>query len=58
MLNSPFGLKYLYSFYYSAVTMFTVGYGDITPSSILDRNLFLGDLERVISIIFMMISSI
>lgn len=41
--------SYLYSFYFSTVTMFTVGYGDISPSN---------DLERMFAIGFMMICSI
>lgn len=28
-------VKYLQSFYFSTVTMFTIGFGDITPKSIL-----------------------
>ncbi len=29
--NDDAGIRYLYSFYYSAVTVMTVGYGDISP---------------------------
>ena len=28
--------KYIYSFYYIAVTMITVGYGDITPQNYIE----------------------
>lgn len=41
--------QYLKAFYYSTVTMFTVGYGDIVPQS---------QLETLCSICFMMICSI
>ncbi|CAD8160840.1 unnamed protein product [Paramecium pentaurelia] len=42
-------VQYLYSFYFSTVTMFTIGYGDVVPISYL---------ERVIAILYMMICSI
>lgn len=41
--------QYLESLYYSSVTMFTVGYGDVIP-----RN----TLEKAVSILFIMITSI
>ncbi|CAD8073817.1 unnamed protein product [Paramecium sonneborni] len=42
-------VQYLYSFYFSTVTMFTIGYGDVVPISYL---------ERIIAILYMMICSI
>ncbi|CAD8184791.1 unnamed protein product [Paramecium pentaurelia] len=47
--HETFAVQYLFSFYYSTVTMFTVGYGDITPVSYI---------ERIISIFYMMFCSI
>ena len=41
--------EYLQAFYYVCVTMFTVGYGDITPKSYL---------EKIICIILILVSSI
>ena len=31
LINTDIYTRYIYSFYYIAVTMITVGYGDITP---------------------------
>ncbi|CAK77489.1 unnamed protein product (macronuclear) [Paramecium tetraurelia] len=42
-------VQYLYSFYFSTVTMFTIGYGDVVPISYL---------ERVVAILYMMVCSI
>ncbi|CAD8162298.1 unnamed protein product [Paramecium pentaurelia] len=47
--HETFAVQYLFSFYYSTVTMFTIGYGDITPVSYI---------ERIISIFYMMFCSI
>lgn len=35
--NTDFQTKYIYSLYWSTVTIMTVGYGDITPSNNLER---------------------
>jgi hypothetical protein len=32
--NYNWGTKYLYSLYFACTTMFTVGYGDVTPKNI------------------------
>jgi hypothetical protein len=40
LINEDWKLQYLYSFYYSSVTMFTIGYGDITPQSNKDSLLY------------------
>ncbi|CAK61699.1 unnamed protein product (macronuclear) [Paramecium tetraurelia] len=42
-------LQYLEAFYFSTVTMFTVGYGDVAPVS---------NLEKATSVLFIMITSI
>lgn len=42
-------IQYLYSFYFSTVTMFTIGYGDVIP---------INYLERLMAILYMMICSI
>ena len=34
--NGSFGIRYLYSLYWTVVTMMTVGYGDITPLNIYE----------------------
>ncbi|CAD8071438.1 unnamed protein product [Paramecium primaurelia] len=47
--NETWQVQYLYSFYFSTVTMFTIGYGDVVPISYL---------ERVVAILYMMICSI
>ncbi|CAD8191214.1 unnamed protein product [Paramecium pentaurelia] len=49
MLEQTWNTQYLQSFYYTAVTIFTVGYGDVTPQS---------NLEKIVTIILIMISSI
>lgn len=49
LLEDDWSSQYLKAFYYSTVTMFTVGYGDIVPKS---------QLETLCSICFMMICSI
>ena len=36
MYDSPYYYRYLYSFYYSITTMVTVGYGDITPTNVVE----------------------
>ncbi|CAD8174959.1 unnamed protein product [Paramecium pentaurelia] len=47
--NETWQVQYLYSFYFSTVTMFTIGYGDVVPISYL---------ERIVAILYMMICSI
>ncbi|CAD8086199.1 unnamed protein product [Paramecium sonneborni] len=47
--NETWQIQYLYSFYFSTVTMFTIGYGDVVPISYL---------ERIVAILYMMICSI
>ncbi|CAK59028.1 unnamed protein product (macronuclear) [Paramecium tetraurelia] len=49
MYEQKWNIQYLQAFYYTAVTMFTVGYGDVTPQS---------SLEKIVSIVLIMISSI
>ncbi|CAD8058871.1 unnamed protein product [Paramecium sonneborni] len=49
ILNEQWIVQYLRSFYFCTVTMFTVGYGDLTPQS---------NLEYVTCIIYIMIFSI
>ncbi|KAM3132071.1 hypothetical protein pb186bvf_015815 [Paramecium bursaria] len=46
---SSFWLQYLEAFYYSTVTMISVGYGDVTPQN---------SLEKLLVIIFMFISCV
>ncbi|CAK87824.1 unnamed protein product (macronuclear) [Paramecium tetraurelia] len=49
MLEQSWNTQYLQAFYYTAVTIFTVGYGDVTPQS---------NIEKIVSVILIMISSI
>lgn len=35
-VNRNWGYKYLFSLYFACSTMFTVGYGDITPENTLE----------------------
>ncbi|CAD8195038.1 unnamed protein product [Paramecium octaurelia] len=49
MSEQQWNTQYLQSFYYTAVTIFTVGYGDVTPQS---------NIEKIVTIILIMISSI
>ncbi|CAD8054703.1 unnamed protein product [Paramecium primaurelia] len=49
MLEQTWNTQYLQAFYYTAVTIFTVGYGDVTPQS---------NIEKIVSVILIMISSI
>ncbi|CAD8095941.1 unnamed protein product [Paramecium sonneborni] len=49
MFEQHWNTQYLQSFYYTAVTIFTVGYGDVTPQS---------NIEKVVTIVLIMISSI
>lgn len=59
MEDEEWKLKYLDSFYFSTVTMLSVGYGDIVPISISYAYFsFLDSLEKILSIIFMMIACI
>ncbi|KAL4463931.1 hypothetical protein ABPG74_005868 [Tetrahymena malaccensis] len=45
--NSEWYVQYIYSYYFSTVTMITVGYGDISPHTVA---------EKILSIINMMIA--
>jgi hypothetical protein len=47
--NEEWYVKYLNSFYFSTVTMLSVGYGDIVPTS---------PLEKIVSVLFMMFACI
>lgn len=38
LVETSWSVRYLRSFYFCAVTMFTVGYGDVTPKSNLSIN--------------------
>ncbi|CAD8180989.1 unnamed protein product [Paramecium pentaurelia] len=49
MYEQQWNTQYLQAFYYTAVTIFTVGYGDVTPQS---------SIEKIVTIVLIMISSI
>ncbi|CAD8197075.1 unnamed protein product [Paramecium pentaurelia] len=49
ILDDSWDQQYLVSFYYACVTMFTVGYGDLTPKT---------QIERVVTILFIILSSV
>ncbi|EAR86557.2 cyclic nucleotide-binding domain protein (macronuclear) [Tetrahymena thermophila SB210] len=36
--DSPWNLRYNYSVYFSFITCITIGYGDITPKNVIERN--------------------
>ncbi|CAD8208797.1 unnamed protein product [Paramecium pentaurelia] len=47
--DAEWQIQYLQSFYYSAVTMFTIGYGDVTPQS---------SAEKVLAVTYIIAASI
>ncbi|CAD8126309.1 unnamed protein product [Paramecium sonneborni] len=47
--DAEWQIQYLQSFYYSAVTMFTIGYGDVTPQS---------SAEKVVAVSYIIAASI
>ncbi|CAD8093468.1 unnamed protein product [Paramecium primaurelia] len=49
IMDDSWDQQYLVSFYYACVTMFTVGYGDLTPKT---------QIERVVTILFIILSSV
>jgi potassium voltage-gated channel Eag-related subfamily H protein 5 len=53
--DKPYTVQYLHAFYFASVTMISVGYGDIVPTSITNNSI-LDDTEMLVTILFMFCS--